>query len=185
MRVAGSDGPVSVAAASRRAPCRRVFATRCPTRSNGAIDRLGRTGSMRRRSIDASVECTANTSSRCPMRCVRVSSTVVRASSGGRSSSRTFAQIGMVRRETRTPPEIFFRCLQRPRRRPVATATHRCDRAIEHAEAAKRFRKPLKKSSLRKACWRCGEFATVVVVVGDAASNGEGDDAMPTCLKKK
>jgi len=48
-----------------------------------------------------------------------------------------------------------------------------------------RFRKPLKKSSLRKATLQCGEFETVAVVVRGAASNGEGDDAMPTCLKKK
>jgi len=99
--------------------------------------------------------------------------------------SRTFAQIGIVRRETRASPKIFFGRLEHPRRPPVATATHRCDRTIEHVEAAMRFRKPLKKSSLRKATLQCGEFETVAVVVRGAASNGEGDDAMPTCLKKK
>jgi hypothetical protein len=38
---------------------------------------------------------------------------------------------------------------------------------------------------LRNACrWR-GKVAAVVVVVRRAAWVGEGDDATPTCLKKK
>ncbi|WP_181902842.1 hypothetical protein [Lysobacter soli] len=110
---------------------------------------------------------------------------VVEATSAPRRSSRTFAQIGFVRRETRASSEIFFGRLEPAFRVAVATATHRCERVVEQAVASMRFRKPLKKSGLRKSCRRCRRTAIVVVVVRRVVRTGDGRDATPTCLKKK
>ncbi|BDU17768.1 hypothetical protein [Lysobacter auxotrophicus] len=81
--------------------------------------------------------------------------------------------------------KLFSGAFAHPRRPVVGIATHACDRTVEPVRTPMRFRKPLKKSSLRIACRRVGRSVNFVVVVRRVAWNGGGDDAIPTCLKKK